>query len=171
MRTAPDQALCSLCSMRLGVGFARTEGMRTMFAKSKSLLREAFARVVMRTAPDQRLFVVYCSMRLGVGFARTIRDDYIHSGGKEFRNTNEAIMEVHAARLMAQLENSCLAGGITSRTQRKNSTDSWLRWSWLARKLLFHWTVRNRETIRQRCQAGMPSWYGQTAPTKNDSLE
>ncbi|EFP06096.1 hypothetical protein CRE_05905 [Caenorhabditis remanei] len=37
-------------------------------------------------------------------------------GGKEFRSTNEAIMEVHATRLMAQLGNSCLAGGITSRT-------------------------------------------------------
>ncbi|KAF1750127.1 hypothetical protein GCK72_016673 [Caenorhabditis remanei] len=53
----------------------------------------------------------------------------------------------------------------------KNSTDSWLRRSWLARKLLFNWTVRNRETIRQRCQAGMPRWYGQTAPNTYDSLE
>ncbi|KAF1759565.1 hypothetical protein GCK72_016032 [Caenorhabditis remanei] len=35
-------------------------------------------------------------------------------GGKEFRSTNEAIMEVHVTRLMAQLDNSCLAG--TSRT-------------------------------------------------------
>ncbi|KAF1763707.1 hypothetical protein GCK72_003652 [Caenorhabditis remanei] len=42
-------------------------------------------------------------------------------GGKEFRSSNETIMEVYAARLMAQLENSCLAGtsplGRTSMTQ------------------------------------------------------
>ncbi|KAF1749633.1 hypothetical protein GCK72_026101 [Caenorhabditis remanei] len=66
-------------------------------------------------------------------------------------------MEVHTTRLMAQLENSCLAGtsplGRTSMTQEFDGR--WLRWSWLARKLLFRWAVRNRETIRQRCQAGM----------------
>ncbi|EFP03768.1 hypothetical protein CRE_01426 [Caenorhabditis remanei] len=57
--------------MRLGDGSARTEGMRTMFTKSENLLREVFARVVTRTAPDQRLLAVYCSMRLGDGSART----------------------------------------------------------------------------------------------------
>ncbi|KAF1763920.1 hypothetical protein GCK72_003866 [Caenorhabditis remanei] len=64
-----------------------------------------------------------------------------------------------------------LGWSITSRMQHKNSTDSWLRRSWLARKLLFHWTVRNRETIRQRCQAGMRSWYGQTAPNTSYSTD
>ncbi|EFP01208.1 hypothetical protein CRE_24475 [Caenorhabditis remanei] len=82
--------------------------------------------------------------------------------GKEFRSTNEAIMEVHATRLMAQLENSCLAGasplGRTSMTQEFDGQLAALELA--CAKATFPFGSEKPRIYSSR----MPSWYGQKAP-------
>ncbi|EFP07878.1 hypothetical protein CRE_14120 [Caenorhabditis remanei] len=93
--------------------------------------------------------------------------------GKEFRSTNEAIMEVHATRLMANWRiHACLGASPLGRTSKTQEFDGQLGALELAcAKANF---PLNSEKPRNY-SSKMPSWYGQTAPntsyTADDQIQ